>query len=249
MRENRKDDQQSPVQARFATTHWSIIQQARGSDAEYARQALEKLIAAYWYPLYAFARKKGHSDHDAMDLTQGYFAFLLSSGGFDNVSPERGQFRSFLLASFTNFISNQRRAANAQRRSSANATFSLSAPDFKTRYDLEPATDQTPELLFQRSWVESLLNLVRTRLAGEYEAAGKTEIFALLEPHMAHAVDALPREQISRQLKISAAALSMSLHRMRRRYGELLREEIAATVDDPTEIDAELKDLMSALSR
>jgi RNA polymerase sigma factor (sigma-70 family) len=229
--------------ARFATTHWSLVcRAATGSDD--SRHALGKLIESYWYPLYAFARRRGHSDHDAMDLTQGYLAHLLEGNALDSVSPDKGRFRSFLLASFTNFMANQRRAAGTIRRGGAVVMLSLTTVDFQARYDREPADPETPELLFQRSWVESLLLNVRTRLAEDYRIAGKADLFVLLEPHLTHRGDALPRAEISQRLNLSAAAVAMSLHRMRRRYGELLREEIAATVNNPEDVEDELRSLM-----
>jgi RNA polymerase sigma factor (sigma-70 family) len=224
-----------------------MIRSAGAENPQQARIALGVLIETYWYPLYAFARHRGHSDHDAMDLTQGFFAHLLAGDGLGSVSQGKGRFRSFLLASFSNFIANQIRAATTQRRHGP--TMSLSAPDFETRYDRGPADHRTPEALFQRSWIESLLSLVRKRLADEYRAAGKSDIYLALEPHMTHAVDALPRAQISQQLKLSPAAVTMSLYRMRRRYGELLREEIAATVDDPAEVEDELRELIGSLGK
>ena len=216
---------------------------AAGSDE--TRDALNELIECYWYPLYAFARRCGNSHHDALDLTQGFFAHLLQGEALRSVSPDKGRFRSFLLASFKNFMANERRAAATLRRGGAVNTISLNDADFRSRYDREPAVNETPELLFERSWVEELLARVRARLADEYQQAGKQELFEFLEPHLANCREATPRAEICSRLNLSAAALAMSIHRMRRRYGELLRQEVAATLDDPADTDDELRTLMA----
>jgi RNA polymerase sigma-70 factor (ECF subfamily) len=235
------------AKARFATTQWSLVLRAGGGDAD-TRQALTDLFNAYWYPLYAFCRRQGNADHDAMDLTQGFFTHLLSANALESVSPEKGRFRSFLLASFKNFMANQRRAAATLRRGGTVTTHSLSAEDFQTRYASEPADGETPELLFQRSWVEALLKRVRDRLEEDYSRAGKSELFGLLEPHLTERGEAVPRPEISRRLSLSSAAVAMSIHRMRRRYGELLRQEVASTLDDPADVEDELRALMSVVS-
>lgn len=220
-----------------------------GADpSEETRQALTELTYSYWYPLYAFARRQGHGDHDALDLTQGFFVHLLDGNALGTVSPDKGRFRSFLLASFKNFMANQRRAEETIRRGGAVTTFSLTADDFGTRFDREPVHNETPELCFQRSWVEALLLKVRSRLAEDYQQAGKAILFKLLEPHLTQLGDAVPRAEVARQLNLSSAAVAMSIHRMRRRYGELLRQEVAATVDDPAEVEDELRTLMAIVS-
>lgn len=249
MNDNELQYQPRQGKGRFATTHWSVVRRAGAAGSEDAHLALGKLIESYWYPLYAFARRRGNNDHDAMDLTQGYFTNLLGGDSLESVSPEKGRFRSFLLASFTHFIANQRRAANTIRRGGASKTLSLTHVDFQARYDRERASIQTPELLFERSWVESLLLSVRTRLAEDYRNAGKSELFVLLEPHLTYRDDAMPRTEISRKLNLSPGALAVSLHRMRRQYGELLLEEVAATVNDPADVEDELRALMEIVGQ
>ncbi len=219
-------------------------------QSEAGQEALGELIQAYWYPLYAFSRRQGTSDHDAMDLTQGFFTQLLASDGLGAVSPEKGRFRSFLLASFKNFASNQRRAAERIRRGGAVMTVSLSHLDFKSRYEREPTDDgDSPELVFDRHWVEVMLQRVSQRLADDYRQAGKEELFRLLSPHLGGGADALPRPEIGRLLNLSTAAVAMSIHRMRRRFGHLLRQEVAGTVSDPDEIEDELRTLMQIVGR
>lgn len=235
--------------SRFATTHWSVVLRAGGSPTDDSQEALSELVESYWYPLYSFARRRGNNHHDAMDLTQGFFTHLLGGNALDSVLPAYGRFRSFLLASFKNFISNDRRARNAKRRGGAVTIGSLTGSEFAVRYDREPVDEETPELLFERRWVETLLNSVRCRLADDYERAGKTELFRLLEPHLTFADDAIPRAEICRQLSLSSAAVAMSIYRMRRRYAELLREEVASTLDDPADIDDEVRTLMAIVGR
>jgi RNA polymerase sigma-70 factor (ECF subfamily) len=239
------DASQNP---RFSTTKWSVVLRAGLANSETSQQALAELIEAYWYPLYVFARRSGTTHHDAMDHTQGFFMHLLSGGGLGTVSPDKGRFRSFLLASFKNFMANQRRAAAAIRRGGAVSTLSLSTVDFGSRYDREPVNDETPEVLFERRWVETLLQRVRTRLGEEYGRAGKHELFQLLGPHLIDAENATPRDEIGRRMNLSSAAVAMSIHRMRRRFGELLRQEVAATVNDPAETEDELRTLMAIVS-
>jgi DNA-directed RNA polymerase specialized sigma24 family protein len=233
----------------FVSTHWSVVIRAGGPNSDEARQSFGALFETYWYPLYAFSRRSGLSDQDAMDSTQSFFTHLLYTEGLDTLTPQKGRFRSFLIASFKNFLANERRAANAQRRGGAVKTISLSGVDFHSRYQNEPAHEGSAERLFDRAWVESLFERVQFRLADDYRLAEKEVLFRLLRPHLTNRGDALPRAEISRQLNLSKAAVAMSLHRMRRRFGELLREEIAATVDDPTDIEEELRELMTLVSQ
>jgi len=240
-------DDKPSAPRRFPTTRWSVVLSAGATATADSRDAIRELVECYWYPLYAFSRRCGNSHHDAMDLTQGFFAHLLQGQAFGSVSPEKGRFRSFLLAAFKNFMANERRAAMAQRRGGSVTMFSLTDADFRARYDREPAHGVTPEMLFERSWVDELLAHVSSRLKTEYRRADKLELFALLEPHLAGCREAIPRAEICNRLNLSPAALAMSIHRMRRRYGELLRQEIAATVADPADIDEELHALMAVV--
>ncbi len=238
-----------PPFKRFETTQWTLVLRAGVEAADGGRQALNDLIEAYWYPLYAFSRRQGNTHHDAMDLTQGFFTHFLTNELLASVSPEKGRFRSFLLASFKNFMANQRRAAETIRRGGDVATLSLTTIDFQTHYDREPVDDATPEQWFERRWVESLLARVRVRLADDYRRAGKEELFRVLEPQLGSTANPAPRSEIARELKLSSAAVAMSIHRMRRRFGELLRQEVAATVDNPADVDDELRHLMAVVGR
>lgn len=241
-------DQNLAPKKRFATTQWSVVLRAGASDPASTQAALTELTKSYWYPLYAYARRQGNAEHDAMDLTQGFFTHLLSGNALETVSPEKGRFRTFLLVAFRNFMSNQRRAADTIRRGGAVQVVSLSADDFQARFDREPTHDETPEMCFQRNWVEALLAKVRAELADDYLEAGKSALFALLEPYLTHRGDVVPRAEIGKRMNLSPAAVSMSIHRMRRRYGELLRREVASTVDNPDDVEDELRTLMAIVS-
>ena len=191
------------AQARFGTTQWSVVLRAGGPNTPEARDSLGELVETYWYPLYAYSRRSGNNDHDAMDLTQGFFAHLLRSQALDSVSPKKGRFRSFLLAAFKNYAANERRAAETLRRGGAVTTWSLTKFDFSTRYHGEPAVDESSERLFERSWVESLLERVRCRLANDYERAQKKQLFELLEPHLTNRGEAISRTEICRRTKLT----------------------------------------------
>lgn len=238
------DNQGMHSQSRFVTTNWSVVLRAGKSKSDDARNALDELIRTYWYPLYAYARRIGREHHDAMDLTQGFFAHLLSGDALGLVSPDYGHFRSFLLASFKNFNANDHRSNATARRGGHVQLISLTSPDYATRYGLEPALDVTPELLFERQWVQALLDCVHHRLAQEYERADKMELFRLLEPHLTFNDYDISRGEAGRRLNLSPAAIGMSIYRMRRRYGELLRAEVAATIDNTAKIDEEVQTLM-----
>lgn len=234
---------------RFNTTHWSLVLRAAASDSEDGQRALNELIQRYWYPLYAFCRRRGNGDADARDLTQGFFAHLLAGHGLETTSPHKGRFRSFLLTSFKNYMANQHRTATALRRGGSITILSLEGTDLAARYEKEPISGESPELLFERRWVESLLARVLARLADDYRQAGKEALFEMLEPYLLHQGEALPRVEISNRLQLSAAAINMSIHRMRRRYGEILREEVASTVDDRAEIEDEIRALMAVVGQ
>lgn len=242
-------DRSPQPRARFDTTQWSVILRARDASVDETREAVSHLAQAYWYPLYVFSRRQGNSEHDAMDLTQGFFVHVLNGRILETVSPEKGRFRSFLLAAFRNFMANQRRASGAERRGGGTTILSLDADEVALRYAREPSHDETPEVSYHRNWAEALLTNVRRKLADEYRNAGKGELFAVLEPHLGHQCDAESRTHIGRRLQLSVGAVNMSIHRLRRRFGELLRQEVAATVVDPADVDDEILWLMNAVAR
>ncbi len=229
---------------RFATTHWSLVLAARDPAAP---QALAELCRAYWYPLYAYVRRRGHDADQAQDLTQEFFAQLLARDFLETVSPQKGKFRSFLLASCKHFLANAHDRASAQKRGSGKAPLSLEFDTGEGRYAREPSHELTPEKLFERRWALTLLDRVLAGLAAEYEQAGKGPLFERLKPILTGDPDAVPYAEAAADLQMSVAALKMAVHRLRRRYRERLRAEIAQTVDDPGEIEQEIRDLFTAL--
>lgn len=234
---------------RFRTTHWSVVLRAGCLDSDDGQQAWNDLIQGYWYPLYAYCRQQGSASHDAQDLTQGFFAHLLDRRGLESVEESKGRFRTFLLAAFKNYIVNQHRSDHALKRGGSVTIHSLNHSDLAARFAQEKTMIESPEQAFDRRWVETLLDHVRERLRDEYATALKLPLYEQLQPHLTNDLQALPYAEIGRKLNISPAAVAMSIHRMRRRYGELLYEEVAATVDDPRDVEEELHNLMSIVSQ
>lgn len=230
---------------RFASTHWSLVIKAGDAQHDQRCEALRQLIEIYWYPIYAFARRTGNSEDESMDLVQGFAAHLLEKNCFTSVSQEKGKFRTCLLASFRNYSANQRRAERAQKRGYGVHFQSLDVESPETRFRFEPVTHLTPEVLFQRNWIESMLRSVRHKLKEAFSAANKAELYQFIEPHLLHDADAQSHAAIAEQLQMTTAAVTMSIYRMRQTYRELLRMEIAATVGSPELLEEELKELMS----
>jgi RNA polymerase sigma-70 factor (ECF subfamily) len=232
---------------RFTTTHWSLVVQAGNCDHPAASQALQVLCGRYWFPLYAFIRREGHGEHDAQDLTQAFFATFLEKGFLRDVDRGRGKFRSFLLASLRHFLSNARDRAAAVKRGGGKVALSLDFSGAEERYAHEPADRWTPERLFHRRWALETLQVVLARLRSEWDEPGRREFFDAVhdwiagEPTRTHA-------EVAADFDMTEGAVKTAVHRMRRRYRALLREEIAATVADPADVDDEIRDLFAALS-
>src|ERR1051325_3707538 len=231
----------------FATTHWSVVLSAGHSDTPRSRQALERLCQTYWYPLYAFVRQGGYQPHDAQDLTQAFFARLLEKKTLGKVTREKGKFRSFLLTVLNHFLVDEWKRVSAQKRG-ALRTISLDAQTAETRFRQEPLETATPETIFERNWALALLETVFQRLQQEYELAGKGELFRQLKFCLTADRSVIPYEQLATRLDISEGNQKVTVHRLRQRYRELLRAEVANTVSDPGEIEPELRDLFRALA-
>lgn len=230
------------------TTHWSMVIAAQGSDsAPGAGRALATLCETYWYPLYVFVRRRGHSSHDAQDLTQAFFEKLLEKNYIGDVIRERGRFRSFLLSSLKHFLANEWDRSQAQKRGGGQIPISLDEKDAEARYLLEPADPMTAERLFERRWAMTLLDLVLKRLREEMVASGKLEIFEALKDHLMAGTKA-PFAEIGLELGMSEGNARVTAHRLKKRYRELLREEIAQTVAEPSEVEDEIRYLISILS-
>jgi DNA-directed RNA polymerase specialized sigma24 family protein len=231
----------------FPTTAWTLVSRARsGSDSE-AREALAFFCAAYWLPLYSYARRLGHSSDDALDLTQGYFAVLIEKDYLADVRLREGRFRAFLLTSFRHFVSKERDRARALKRGGGVVPLSIDAAEAEGRYADEPHGALDPEALFERQWALTLLGRAMNRLRQEFASAGRDAEFETLERYLTGSEPRTPYQDAAGDLGTTESAVKKMVHRLRRRYGQLLREEIGATVTDPAEIDAELRHLLSAV--
>jgi RNA polymerase sigma-70 factor (ECF subfamily) len=231
----------------FPTTAWTIVSRARsGVDSE-AREALASLCAAYWLPLYSFARRLGHASEDALDLTQGYFALLIEKDYLADVRLREGRFRAFLLTSFRHFLSKERDRARALKRGGGRVLLSIDAQTAEGRHADEPLDALDPEALFERRWALTILERAMTRLRHEYYAAGRRVEFEQLEPYLTGIEPKVRYQSVAERLGTTEGAIKKMVHRLRREYGLLLREEIAATVADPAGIDAELRHLLATV--
>ncbi|MBI4557149.1 MAG: sigma-70 family RNA polymerase sigma factor [Candidatus Hydrogenedentes bacterium] len=226
----------------ISTTHWSVVLAAKGADTGRARAALSVLCKKYWPALYAYLRRKGYPEEQAKDLMQDFFAHFLEDELLRNVSPEKGRFRSFLLVCLQNFLANKWDRARAQKRGGHLMRLSL---DALTPY--EPATDVTPETAFERQWAHSLLNGVLDCLGAEYAQSGKTPLFEALCPYLSGSPDTATYREVGHGLEMSEGAVKVAVHRMRKRYRELVRQEIAQTLGNEADIDGELRYLISIL--
>ncbi len=231
----------------FATTHWSVVLSARATDPARARDALEQLCTVYWYPLYAFLRRGGHQPADAEDLVQGFIEHLLERRFFQAADPDKGRFRSYLLASLNHFVADTADRAGRLKRGAGKPLLSLDAAAAERRYALEPADPRNPEQLFERRWALTLLDAVLQRLETEAAESGRTNLFRQIKGVLLGDRSRVPYAELGPQLGMSEAALTMTVHRLRRRYRELVREEIAHTVSRPVEIDEEMRHLFRVL--
>jgi RNA polymerase sigma-70 factor (ECF subfamily) len=236
----------TPPPAGFATTRWSVVLAAGAGDPSQARAALATLCQRYWYPLYAFVRRQGHSADDSQDLTQEFFARLIEKDWLGQVAPERGRFRSWLLASVRHFLANEWNRLHTQKRGGGAALFSLDETDAEGRYLHEPPGVSDPEQLFDRRWAMTLLDGVIAALEAEMRAAGKTAQFDAVKGALIGGQVDYPA--VAAQLGASEGAVRVAVHRLRERYRELLRAAVADTVDSPAEVEAELRHLFAALS-
>jgi RNA polymerase sigma factor (sigma-70 family) len=232
----------------FSTTHWSVVLGAGQSDLAAATAALERLCRTYWYPIYAFVRRRGSDPHEAEDLTQAFFAFLLEKETLKKVDQQKGKFRTFLLAALTNFLANEWDKRQTLKRGGQRQIISLDEAAAEGLYLREPVESLSPEKLFERRWAGALIEQVLTRLQREYATGGKANLFAKLEPALTGEVAAGAYAGWAAALDMSEGAVKVALHRLRRRFGEILRSEIAHTVSNPEEIDDEIRQLFAAIA-
>jgi RNA polymerase sigma-70 factor (ECF subfamily) len=235
----------------FATTHWSVVMAATAKenpvDSEAATRALESLCTTYWYPIYVYVRRKGYGPEDAQDLTQDFFVQLLAKEHVRLADRNKGKFRTFLLAMLDGFLGREWSRAHRQKRGGQFAFISLDQFSPEQRYHLEPADHDTPEKLFTRQWVLTMLKHSLDRLEKECEADGKTALFKEARDLLSGEREGPTYATMSERLGMAEGTVRVAVHRLRQRYGDLLREEIAQTLDDPRGIDEELTCLMEAL--
>ncbi|MCL4181324.1 MAG: sigma-70 family RNA polymerase sigma factor [Verrucomicrobia bacterium] len=233
----------------FATTHWSVVLAAKQGGSSESAGALEWLCRTYWYPLYAFLRREGRSPHDAQDLTQSFFARLLQGRFLENVGPQKGKFRSFLLAALKNFLCDERDRATAEKRGGGQTFISLDDHNAEEWYLLEPDAGVPPERVFEQRWALTLLAQALAGLREEYAAAGKTQEFDHLKVFLATPTSDGAYDDMTVKLGMTVDNIAVKVHRLRQRYGEFIRAEIAQTVACPADIDEELQHLFNVVGR
>ena len=235
-----------PGSSQFPTTRWTMVVAAGDLHRKEARSALAALSENYWYPLYAYLRRRGYTADQAQDLTQDFVIRLLEGRYLDRVDPEKGRFRSFLLASLKFFVADEEDRQRAHKRGGG-AVVSLESSFGEERYQREPAHDETPERIFERRWALAVLDRVVERLRNEFVQHGRPEHFERLKVFLLGQSDA-PYATLAREMNTSEGALKVAIHRLRKRYRELFRQEIADTVADPAEVESELRFLAAALT-
>jgi RNA polymerase sigma-70 factor (ECF subfamily) len=231
----------------FATTRWTVVLAAGHRGAPQADIALEELCRTYWFPLYAYVRRHGHSREDAEDLTQAFFARLLEKNYLEGISKDKGKFRAFLLVAVKRFLANEWDRARSQKRGGGVKPLSLDWQDADTRYQIDPADNLSPDKLYDRAWAMTLLERVITRLRDESAAEGKARLYDHLKTFLMAGKSDIPYARAA-ALEMTEGAVRVAIHRLRRRYRELLREEIAQTLSDPAQADEEMQALFSALT-
>ena len=231
----------------FHTTRWSLVLCAGGAESGESAGALETLCRAYWYPLHAFVRRRGYEPEEARDLTQSFFAALLAKNGFGQADRERGRFRTFLLGALKHFLANEWDKARALKRGGGVTLVSIDERDDEDRYLHEPVDDLSPEKLFDRRWAETLIELVVVRLRGEYETTGHGERFDLCKPWLMGGEGEASYAEVAARLGIEETGVRTFVSRLRRRFRELMRAEIAQTVSGPADVDEEIRALFQAL--
>ncbi len=232
---------------RFRTTRWSVVVAAGADPGSEGRVALESLCSAYWYPLYAFARRRGEGVETAQDLVQGFFATLLEKDYLAQADRDRGRFRTFLITAYCNYASKERDRASAQKRGGGRLPISLDVAAGEARYAAEPADDRTPERVFERRWALTVLDRVLDALRTEFTTSGRGALFDALLPFVADASAQRPYREIGGEIGMTEGAVKVSVHRLRKRYRHLLRSAVAETVGDDADVDDELRHLIDSL--
>jgi RNA polymerase sigma factor (sigma-70 family) len=237
-----------PAAGLFVTTHWTVVLAAGDADSPQADVALAELCRTYWYPLYAFVRRRGYNSHDAQDLTQSFFARLLAKNYVAQADRERGRFRTYLLAALTHFLTDEWDKGRRLKRGGDREIISFDAKSANERYRLEPVDQLDAAKLYERRWVTTLCDKVLARLEQEFRDSGKSELFDALKGSLLADDPGTRYAETGAHLGMKKDAVKQAVHRMRRRYRELFREEIAQTVAGPSEVEDELKHLFAVLS-
>jgi len=233
----------------FVTTHWSVVLTAGRSDTTRAHAALEKLCRAYWFPLYAYVRRRGHSVEDAQDLTQEFFARVLERNWLARADQAKGRFRTFLLTAMERFLANEWDKVRALKRGGGVRNIPIQLDTAETRYGVEPEDTGTPEQAFEYRWAVSLLGEVVGQLEAEFRARDQADLFAALKPCLVGDRESQPYAELAAKLGMEEGTVKVTVHRLRQRYRDLLRAEIANTVASPGEVDAEMRHLFNVLAR
>jgi len=232
----------------FATTHWSVVLQAGESQSSQGTAALEELCRTYWYPLYAFIRRKGRTEEDAKDLTQQFFAGLLERKDIQRIDARKGKFRTFLLTALTHFLANERDYQQAAKRGGGKTIISMDAITAEQWRRLEPASQLSPDKLFDQRWAMTLLEQAVSQLREEMCALGKAEQFAELKGFLTDEPSDGEYTSAAQRLGSTSHSVAVAVHRMRQRYRELVRAEVAHTVSSPMEVEEEMRHLYVALN-
>jgi RNA polymerase sigma-70 factor (ECF subfamily) len=235
-------------QGLFATTHWSVVLAAGREESPQAAEALGKLCRTYWYPLYAYIRRRGHSPEDAQDLTQEFFARLLEKHSVAGADREKGRFRSFLLGALKHFLADEKDKAEAKKRGGGRTIISLEQACAEERFGAEPADELSPDKIFDRRWALTVLEQATTRLRAQYQGEGQAQLFDSLKSYVTGERAALSYAEAAARLGLSESAVKSAIYRLRRRYHGLVREEVAQTVADPKELEEEIRHLMAVFS-
>jgi DNA-directed RNA polymerase specialized sigma24 family protein len=240
---------QFPSPARFPTTHWSRIARAGDPDDPGARAAMAELCGTYWYPIYALIRRKGHGPEEAHDLTQDYFARLLEKGTVAAADPDKGRFRSFLLADCSFFLADRRDRDRALKRGGGRPVLSIDARDAEGRFLREPSHDRTPERMFERDWALALIARAFDAMERHYAETGRSDLFRRLKPFVSSGPETAPRAAVAAELGLTDGNLRVILHRLRARFAAGLREAVAATLRDAGDeaVEEELRELFAVL--
>jgi len=237
-----------PPREQFPQTRWSVLLAARDDhDEARAAAALDELCRAYWFPLYVYVRRRGFSPHDAEDLTQGYFAALIEKDYLAGADRERGKLRSFLLVTLKHFIADEWSKASALKRGAGKTPISIDAADAEERYALEPTDEQSPDRLYEKRWALTLLDNVLEQLRTDYSTAGQLELFDALKKFLSWNSGREAYREVAARLGMKENAVRVAIFRLRRRYGDLLRSQVADTVMTADEIPTELEYLFTVL--